>query len=474
MTEVNPEILRFVRYLSFRQDTAREKQENPIKLNVETCENHISELERMKLERTKELEEAMPKTTVEHTRPVRYRLKSGGLGKQGIKWDEKCEEFGQPKGCTRFLEYKNGNPNSTEQVKDWLFSLGWKPKTLKYTKNKMTGEEKRIPQVRKDSLLCDSVKDLIEKDPSIEKLDGLTVINHRLGVLKGFLKNEQDGFVVARSNGFTNTLRLKHAAPVVNLPGVEAQYGKWCREVLVADTGRVMVGADVSSLEDTLKQHFIYPHDPDYVNSMRTEGYDPHLSLAIDAGRITEDDYNYYTTCTDHSEDRFKRIHAIRKPMKTVNYACQYSVGAKTLSRNSGMSVKEAQELIDVYWRKNWAVNKVAQEQYVKTLKDGSMQLKNPINGYYYSLRYEKDIFSTLVQGSGDYCFNLWLMFCRKRGLKIQLDYHDEWLASVPKSQEEVVKRIAQESMDKVNETLKLNTTLKMDVQVGGNYAECH
>jgi DNA polymerase I-like protein with 3'-5' exonuclease and polymerase domains len=176
----------------------------------------------------------------------------------------------------------------------------------------------------------------------------------------------------------------------------------------------------------------------------------------------------------EEQEAIYQKVHKIRKPFKTVNYAAQYSVGKKTLARNSGMTEKEAQALLDTYWQKNWAVQKVAKEQYVKTLKDGTMWLKNPINGFYYSLRYDKDRFSTLVQGTGDYVFNLWTMFCRKEGIVLHMNYHDEWLTSVFEGSQDQVHKKAQKAMDKVNEVLQLNKEIRMDAQEGYSYAECH
>lgn len=465
---------RYLRYLSFRMDVLAEQEGNPLTLDIEACKKHLEHFEKLKEEKVVELQKAMPKEAIEHTAPKVYRKKDGTLSAHGIKWEEKLKEYGQPSGTLRFFEYIDGNPNSSIQVKNWLYSLGWVPRTFKYQRKKGTDEERRIEQVRKDGMLCESVLELADKDPAIEMLDGLTVLSHRIGVLKGFLKAQVDGKVVASAGGFTNTLRFQHRAPVVNLPGVDAKYGKPCREVLTCGPDEIMVGADVTSLEDTLKQHFIYPLDPEYVEEMNVEGFDPHLALAVDAGRITSEEYEYYVNCKDESEPEFRRIKAIRKPMKTVNYACQYSVGSKTLSRNSGMSIKEAGELIDVYWKKNWAVNKVAEEQYVKTLKDGSLWLKNPINGFYYSLRYEKDRFSTLVQGSGDYLFNLWLLFCRQEGIKCSLNMHDEWLTITKKGIEQEVIEKATKAMEKVNQKLKLNKAVYMDAQVGKTYAACH
>ena len=74
------------------------------------------------------------------------------------------------------------NPASNKQLKDWLFSLGWKPKMYN------EGANGDVPQVRNaDRDLCESVLELVSVEPAIADLDGLSVINHRLGVLNSFL-----------------------------------------------------------------------------------------------------------------------------------------------------------------------------------------------------------------------------------------------------------------------------------------------
>lgn len=478
MTQLPEDALRLIRYLGFKMDMLREQEENPLHLDIEQTKKNLDALCTIRDEKVEQLVKVMPKIPVMKSKgpPKVIHKADGTLSANGVKWFDFLKAQGLPEdtvGPVNYIvEYKEANPNSTPQVKDWLFSLGWKPTTFKFVRD--GDSERRIEQVRKDGMLCPSVINLIDKEPDVELLDGLTVVNHRIGILKGFLSAQVDGKVVSSAGGLTNTLRMQHRAPIANLPSVDAAYGDMIRSVLVAPEGMEFCGADVSSLEDSLKQHFIYPHDPDYVDSMNQEGFDPHVFLAVDAGRVTQEDYDFYTTTTDKATDRYKAIHKIRKPMKTVNYACQYSVGSKTLARNSGMSVAEAAELIDVYWKRNWAVKAVAKEQFVKTLPDGSMWLKNPINGFFYSLRFEKDIFSTLVQGSGDYVFCLWTMFCRQQGLKISLNYHDEWLSAILKDRRLWATAIASSSMDKVNETLKLNKVIKMEAQFGNSYAACH
>ncbi|MEM1361327.1 MAG: hypothetical protein AAGF94_06365 [Pseudomonadota bacterium] len=94
-----------------------------------------------------------------------------------------------------------------------------------------------------------------------------------LGIVKGFLEDaKEDGKVRARAPGLTNTLRFRHAAPVVNLPGVAKPWGKEIRGLLKAPEGCTFIGADKVSLEDTTKRHFMQPHDPDYVEEMSRDG----------------------------------------------------------------------------------------------------------------------------------------------------------------------------------------------------------
>lgn len=298
---MNHEVLRFIRYLSFKLDCLREQEANPLTLDVAKCEQHLSELEAMKEEKTEALKEAMPKNPIpkKKEKPKVIYKADGSLSKHGETWFNLLRELKLPDdtaGPVTYVDgYEDGNPNSTDQVKSWLSSLGWKPRTWKYIRNKTTGEERKIEQVRKNGLLCESVRELVSKDPAIEMLDGLTVISHRIGVLKGFLNNEKGGKVVASAGGFTNTLRLQHRAPVVNLPGVEASWGAEIRGCIVAkDADNVLVGADVSSLEDMTKRHYIKPLDPEFVEMQSEAGYDAHVELAEISGMMTKDEHEFY------------------------------------------------------------------------------------------------------------------------------------------------------------------------------------
>lgn len=174
----------------------------------------------------------------------------------------------------------------------------------------------------------------------------------------------------------------------------------------------------------------------------------------------------------DQQKALFNRLKDKRKRFKPVNYAGIYGVGGATLSRSMDITVKEAKALIEAYWERNWAVKKVAEEQYVKTLKDGTMWLKNPVSGFYYNLRKEKDIFSTLNQGTGVYCFDTWVVFARKLGVQIVGQFHDEVV--VVSEDPDSIKERLQRAIEMTNDKLQLNVPLGIDVQSGKAYSDAH
>jgi len=173
-------------------------------------------------------------------------------------------------------------------------------------------------------------------------------------------------------------------------------------------------------------------------------------------------------------EQRFKRLDAMRGPAKVTNYSALYNVGVASLSRNGGMPMKEAEAFLKAFWDMNWSIKQVAKDAYVRTLKDGSMWVKNPVSGFFYSLRNDRDTWSTLNQGTGVYLFDYWLMQCRKKGVLLSLTYHDELLTYTKIGNEHRQKQLLEEAMKEVNDTLKLNVEITSDIQFGESYSAVH
>jgi hypothetical protein len=470
------EAIRILDYLSFKMDCVREQELYGWKLDKEKAEGLRQRLLEEQGIKVAELTKAMPPRAIYGIRkkPNKPYKMDGTLSVAGKEWFELLAYMDLPidhSGPVKFVkEYEAGNPNSTTQIKDWLFSLGWEPTTFKYDRND-DGTVRKIPQIQQDKTkgpgLCESVKKLFDVCPDLKVLDGLSIINHRLGIVEGFLRDvDEEGYLKAQMAGFTNTLRLKHRT-LVNLPGITAAYGEDIRGCLICDDDQLLCGSDLSGLEDRLKQHFIYQFDPEYVKDMMVPDFDPHLDLASSAGAVDQ------RMVLDYKETGNKTIKAIRHIYKQGNYACQYGAGPPRLALTVGCSLDQARSIYNAYWKRNWAIHAVAEAQVVKELY-GQKWLYNPISKLWYSLRFDKDRFSTLVQGSASYCFDVWLKHVRNSGPSIVGQFHDEFIARIKWTNERRMREHVQEAMRLTNEELKLNRELECDIKFGKDYAKIH
>tara|TARA_R110000744_G_scaffold11300_1_gene34398 strand:- start:1002 stop:2846 length:1845 start_codon:yes stop_codon:yes gene_type:complete len=462
---------KFFKYLEFKMGCAAAAEMTGWRLDVDLAKRCFDDITKQKEESALELASVMPKrrvTSIKRKPKVCFK-QDGTVSSHGEKWFKLLDEHGLPRHYDGEVTVTKGwdepNPDSSDQVKNWLYSLGWVPCTFDYKKK--DGEEKKVPQVRKAGLLTKSVEILVEQNPVVSVLEGYTILNHRLAIFKGLISSEVDGHVKAEINGLTNTMRFKHSKPLVNLPGVDKPWGEEVRGCLIAPEGYTLCGADMTSLEDTTKRHYMQPYDPAYVLEMSQDGFDPHLDLAKHAGRVTQkeiDDYNL---------GKRPDIQSMRKNFKVVNYSATYGVGSPKLSRETGMSISEAQALLDAYWERNWSVKSFAEDQKVRKI-NGEMWVKNPVSGFWYSLRYEKDIFSTLNQSTGAYCFDRWVANYRLKRPNIIGQFHDESINVVKKGEEDEHTKILKWAIEKLNQDLKLNVDLGIDVQYGQKYSDVH
>ena len=511
--DVEEDANRLIDYLMFKMDCAREAERSRWKLDVDRCEEALATLNSEKEDKVEQLRSAMPSVTdygimerptslykspKTYSKPSTFFKKDGTLSSageryqkicsfmkvdssveevlvpsneltaRGVKWIELLEANDLPESHTDPVEYvksiKEPNPNSVSQVKAWLFDLGWKPTSFNYV------GERKVEQVRVDDkgekTLCPSVKKLIEVEPNIEAMEGLSVLTHRIGILKGYLSNVDDeGYIAAKIQGITNTLRFKHKV-VVNLPSINKPYGEIVRGVLIAPEGYELCGSDMSSLEDRTKQHYMWKYDPEYVKEMQTPDFDPHLALAEFAGALTPEQVQAH-------KDKTENHSVARHLYKTANYSCTYGAGGKTLATTLDIPVQEGIDIVDAYREKNWAIDAIAENCKTKDCLDG-IWLFNPVSELWYSLRHKKDRFSTLNQGTGVFCFDNWIKNFREKRPQLTGQMHDEIILTIKKGHREGCEKLLIDAIDKTNEELKLNRELGVDVQFGDSYAEIH
>ena len=504
-----------VKYLNFKMEQLEEQQNTKFKVDVPHAKKVIEELEQEIERKTQLLKAAMPKVPeyTKHTRPAKPFKKDGTLSSHGEKWKSLCEEaevdFNYEGEIKKVKQYNEPNPASSSQVKDWLFSLGWIPETFKYVKDD-SGNERSIPQVYvqgSGGQVCPSIEKLAEEHEELQHLVGLGVLSHRKGCVKGFLDSLIGGdYCEAGANGFTNTLRMKHRKPFVNLPSSRVVYGEQVRSCIIARSGMLLAGADLSSLENRIKFNLQLPYDREYVFSQMSDDFDPHLAIAQGGGLLTEQEVWFYKIVKEgfprenypkcskldgllnltevEKTEMLKVISKARGKGKNSNYALQYSCGIKTLARTAGVSETVAKNISKAYKSMNWSIDKIASDQVIKKTSHGTYQL-NPFNGVWYHLKTDKDRFSTLVQGTGSYILDLWLGFqfnLRNNskygidgyGVRLLATAHDEQIVEFKEDFKESVKTLIEDSLGKVNDRFKLEIPFGCDVQFGTKYSQIH
>jgi hypothetical protein len=469
------EIEKLLDYVEFKMDCAKEQERSGWHLDVDKAIRLRDELTKIIDERTSELSQTMPKVPVYAVRkkPKAMFKINGQYSAKGEAWVELLKEQDLPKDTVEakvLVRYDEPNPASHDQIKSWLFSMGWRPKSFKLVRDKDTREVREIPQVRVDvggeKVLCPSITKLMEKEPSLRALDGLTVAAHRLSIVQAWLDTVKDGKIQAEIQGFTNTLRFKHKT-VVNVPGVFRPFGEDIRSCLIAPKGYILCGSDMSSLEDRTKQHYMYPYDPEYVDEMNKPDFDPHLDLALFNNALSKEQVRAYKDGSDMSTK------PIRTDYKSANYACTYGAQPARLQRELGISFEKAKKLFDGYWARNWSIENIAKDAVVKNV-DGLLWLWNPVAQLWYYLKHDKDKFSTLNQGTATYCFDTWLKFVREKRPQLTAQFHDEIVLLIKEGYEAQCSGLLKDCIDKTNRLLKLNRSLDIGIDYGRNYAEIH
>jgi hypothetical protein len=322
---------KIVNYINFKLDCLREQEEYGIPLNIEKAEKVKEELTSILQEKTDVLSKAMPNNLgrVIKTRPKVLFKKNGQFSVYGLNWVKETSKRGLNYNQVEVIR-EEPNPGSHDQLKEWLIGLGWEPQTYKATitepKNKKAFQravadakekvekglakdlkiegDKVIKDLAQISLpfgagICPSVKELTDKEPAIEALDDYYKIVHRLGIIdgkNGYLKAVQNGKVISTAHGFTNTMRLTHSSPIVNLPKPGTFYGEEVRSCLYVDNPDeyIMCGSDISSLEGSTQDHYISFYDPKYVEEKRKPGFDSHTDIAVLSGMMTQEEEKFF------------------------------------------------------------------------------------------------------------------------------------------------------------------------------------
>lgn len=176
-----------------------------------------------------------------------------------------------------------------------------------------------------------------------------------------------------------------------------------------------------------------------------------------------------------------------RRNAKTVNFSITYGAGATNLSRQLGISRKEATELIQNYFRefsglKNYmdqTVNFAREHGYVKTLLGRRRNLRdiNSRNSLT-SSNAERVAINTPIQGTAADMIKIAMINIHKAfkdqqlKSKMILQVHDELVFDVYKPELDTVKALVTDLMKNAIPSLKV--PILVEIGVGNNWLEAH
>ena len=179
----------------------------------------------------------------------------------------------------------------------------------------------------------------------------------------------------------------------------------------------------------------------------------------------------------DKQKALYNKIKEIRNLGKVVNFSSVYGAGPPKIALTSGMPLPQAVKLHKTYWERNKAVKKVANSFLTKEIEEDNVIQKwlfNPVSCFWYSLREEKDKFSTGNQSSAVYCFDSWVNIVRSKGIRVSFQYHDEILFPLLKVDREEVTKKLNDSIKELNQKIVLNVPLGISIDFGTDYSKVH
>jgi len=264
----------------------------------------------------------------------------------------------------------------------------------------------------------------------------------------------------------TNTGRISSQDPnLQNIP-IKTEEGKEIRKAFIPQSDDyVLVDADYSQIELRVLAHI--SNDPKLIEAFYNNE-DIHTKTASQVFKIPIDEVTPL----------------MRSRAKAVNFGIIYGISDYGLSRDLNISRKEAKQYIDSYLNnydkvKDYMesiVDRCKQVGYVETILNRRRYVPE-LQSRNFNIRSfgERIAMNTPIQGSAADIIKVAMVRIfdelNKRGLrsKLILQVHDELIIETHKDELEQVKNLVKDVMENC---IKLNVPLKVDLKVGDNWYE--
>jgi DNA polymerase I-like protein with 3'-5' exonuclease and polymerase domains len=327
------------------------------------------------------------------------------------------------------------NPGSRQQIAKRLIEKGWKP--TKHTE--------------KGAVIVDeSVLDGVDI-PEAKRIAEYLLIQKRVAQVESWLEFVSDerrvhGKVI--TNGAVTGRMTHHSPNMAQVPSSSSPWGHECRDCWTVDDGKVLVGADASSLELRMLAHY-----------MKDESY---------AKEIVEGDV--------HTKNQLAAGLETRAQAKTFIYALLYGAGPAKIGKIVGGSAKDGQELISNFLRNTPAL-KILREKIERLSEQGTLP---GLDGRKLQVRSAHAALNTLLQSAGAIVMKqgLVILSSKIQQQKLKANFvanvHDEWQIECSQDDADAVGKLAVSSIKEAGEVLGLRCPLDGEYKKGTTWAQTH
>ena len=352
------------------------------------------------------------------------------------------------------------NISSPKQLGELLFArlkITDKPKLTK-TKQFATGEE-----VLSDLRNTHPIVNLILEYRELQKL-----LNTYIDALPKLVDPKNDRIHTSYNQAVTSTGRLSSTNPnLQNIP-IKDKRGKAIRKAFIpTDENHLLLAADYSQIELRIMAHL--SQDANMIEAFENDK-DIHQDTAAKLFGIPPEEVT-----------REQRGHA-----KGANFGIIYGISSYGLANNTGLSQRDAKQLIDNYFRTfpqvkefmDASIKSARDWGYAKTIM-GRKRFLSDIRSANGTVRgaAERNAINAPIQGSSADMIKLAMVQIHKemnrRALKSRmiLQVHDELVFDVLKEEVEEIRLLVE---DKMTNAISLNVKLKIDINTGQNWLEAH
>lgn len=270
----------------------------------------------------------------------------------------------------------------------------------------------------------------------------------------------------------TSTGRLSCNNPnLQNLP-VRTERGSKIRKAFCCEKGNILYSFDYNQIELRVLAHL--SGDPYLV-----EAFKNNRDIHTETANILFSGDSLFSLSPERKDQK-----DLRRIAKTINFGIIYGMSAYGLSQELGISVSDAENFIKEYFHRFKGVKKYIDDIISAVERDGFVTTILNRRRYIPEIRSsnknqkefaKRAAINMPVQGSSadiiKLAMNRIYEFFKKEKLKsmMVLQIHDELLFEVFPEEEKVIAESVREIMENV---LKLNVPLKVDVKKGPNYLE--